>query len=62
MNNPTFKPTQSCYSIKEACAYLRLSENSVRRLMGRGLLKYSKALRTIKLLGESVETFYERTS
>lgn len=62
MNNLPFKPSQSCYSIKEACAYLRLSESSIRRLMERGLLKYSKALRNVKLLGDSVETLWERTS
>jgi excisionase family DNA binding protein len=62
MSNSTFKPSQSCYSINEAAAYLRISRDTVSKLIKRGLLKASKALRHVKILGESVETFYERTS
>lgn len=55
------RPQKASYSIKEAMAYLGMSESTVRRLIGRRLLRTSKVLRHVKILGEDVETLFTRT-
>ena len=49
------------FTVAEAAAYLRVSDKSVRRLISRGLLRPSKALRKLLIPCEQLETFYERT-
>ena len=57
---PTF-PQQATYTIKEAAAYLRVSERTIRNLISRKLLRRSRALRRALLLGEDVENFVAKT-
>ena len=49
------------YSVKEAAAFLNVSTKTVRRLLERGLLKSSKALRKKLIPCSELETFYQRT-
>ena len=57
-----FTPTKASYTIKEAIAYLGMSDKTVRRLIKRGLLSKSKGIAKIHLLGASVETYFSRTT
>jgi excisionase family DNA binding protein len=50
------------YSIKEAAQILGVSEKSVRRLLGRGLLKSNHALRVIRITRDSIVEFVKMTS
>ncbi len=61
MKAENFKPQKASYTIKEACVYLTMSDKTIRRLIARGLLRTSKALAKIHILGEDVETLFERT-
>ena len=54
-------PQQATYTIKEAAAYLRVSERTIRNLISRKLLRRSRALRRALLLGEDVENFVAKT-
>ena len=54
-------PQQATYTIKEAAAYLRVSERTIRNLISRKLLRRSRALRRALLLGEDVEDFVAKT-
>jgi len=47
------------YTIKDAAAMMSMSEKSVRRLLERGLLKSSPALRIKLITRDSIEAFAE---
>jgi excisionase family DNA binding protein len=49
------------FSVKEVALILGLSEKSVRRLIYRGLLRSSKALRHLRIPRSEIEKFLERT-
>ena len=55
-----FRP--AFFTVKEAARELNLSEKSIRRLLGRGLLRASKATRKILIPRCDIETFFERTA
>ena len=50
------------YTVKEAAIYLAVCEKSVRRLIGRGLLKPSRALRKLLIPLSELEDFFDRTA
>ena len=50
------------YSVSEVAAMFNISEKSVYRLLERGLLKSSSALRHKRILRASVETFVDSTT
>lgn len=50
------------YTIKDTARILSMSEKSVRRLLDRGLLKSSKALRTKLITAESIRNFASITA
>ena len=62
MKSEYSKPEKASYTIKEARAYLSMTDKTVRRLIARGLLRTSKVLAKIHILGEDVETLFARTS
>ncbi len=49
-------------SLKETAHTLNVSEKSVRRLIDRGLLKASKALRHIRVPVEAIDQFVKQTT
>lgn len=49
------------FTIKETAAFLSVSDKSVRRLIKRGELRYSKAFRKLIIPIEDLVSFYERT-
>jgi excisionase family DNA binding protein len=49
------------YSVKEAAAALNVSEVTVRRLIARGLLRPSRALRHLRIPKEQIEEFIRFT-
>ena len=49
------------YTIREAADYLGISQDTVRRLIKRGLLRRSLALRKILIPAEDVENFLAKT-
>ena len=53
----TDKYNKRWYSIPEAAEYLGVSEITVRRLITRGLLKRSGALRHVKIPADSLENY-----
>ena len=53
---------QTNYTIKEAAAYLRVCQKTVRNLISRKLLRTSKVLRHIRIPGEDVENLFAQTS
>jgi len=55
-------PAKGFYTIREAAVYLSISEKSVRRLVNRGLLKPSKALRKLLIPISQLEDFFNNTS
>ena len=57
-----FFPQKASYTIREAVGYLGMSDKSVRRLIERKLLRTSKALSKIHIIGEDVETLFTRTT
>jgi hypothetical protein len=50
------------YNIRDTAQLLSVSEKSVRRLLERGLLKSSHALRTKLITRESIELFAKATN
>jgi excisionase family DNA binding protein len=50
------------YSVREAADLLGVSEKSIRRLIDRGLLKASRALRHLLIPRKEIERFLERTT
>jgi excisionase family DNA binding protein len=50
------------YSVDETAVMLGLSSKSVRRLLGRGLLKGSRALRVIRISRSEIERFLKDTT
>jgi excisionase family DNA binding protein len=50
------------YTIKEAADYLSISDKSVRRLVKRGLLRPSRALRKLLIPIAELEGFFARTA
>jgi|LakMenEpi03Aug12_release.lakeMendotaPanAssembly.Ray.scaffolds.fasta_scaffold493662_1 excisionase family DNA binding protein len=59
---PRFVPQKPGYSIREAAAYIGVSERTVFELLNRKLLRRCKALRRTIIPGADVETFLERNS
>ena len=49
------------YTVKETAQLLSVSTKSVRRLLGRGLLKTNPALRIKLITRESIEAFAQMT-
>jgi len=49
------------YTIRDAADYLGVSQDTVRRLIKRGLLRRSLALRKILIPAEDVENFVTKT-
>jgi hypothetical protein len=54
-------PPKLLYSIKAAAKMLSVSEKSIRRLLGRGLLKSNPALRVKLITAESIQAFAAMT-
>ncbi len=54
---PILPSTKRFYSIKEAAVELNLSEATVRRLISRGLLRPSRAIRHIRIPREQLDEF-----
>ena len=50
------------FSVKEVAAILGVCEKSVRRLVARGLLRPSRALRHLRIARSEVEKFLERST
>ena len=50
------------YTVEETAAILKTSQKTVYRLVNRGLLKASKALRHLRITRKSVEDFLENTT
>jgi excisionase family DNA binding protein len=48
-------------TVKEAAIYLNVSTKTIRRLLERGLLKSSKALRKKLIPCTDLESFFQRT-
>jgi excisionase family DNA binding protein len=55
-------PAKGFYTIREAAVYLSISEKTVRRLVDRGLLKPSRALRKLLIPVSELEAFFGNTS
>ena len=57
-----FIPQQGTYTLREAAAYLKVSERQIRNFIARKLLRKSKVQAKILIPGEDVETLLARTS
>lgn len=58
-----FVPRKPIYTMKEAAAYLCVTDRTIRNFIKRGLLRKSRAIsRRTLIAGEDVETFLARTS
>lgn len=55
------KPEKNSYTLKEAAEFLKLSQRTIERLIARGLLRKSKALRRVIIPGTDIENLVERT-
>lgn len=55
-------PERLAFSVKETAAMLGVSEKTVRRLVARGLLRRSKALRHLIIPKKEIQQFLERTT
>jgi len=55
-------PERLCYTVKEAAIALNVSEKTIRRLLDRGLLKSSLALRKKLIPRQCLENFFQATS
>jgi DNA binding domain, excisionase family len=53
--------TPMFFTVAQAAAVLNLSEKTVRRLLERGILHSSKAIRKKLIPREDIETFFDRT-
>lgn len=62
VKNERFVPQQATYTLKEAAAFLRVSERQIRYFIARKLLRKSKAQAKTLIPGEDVETLIARTS
>ena len=64
MNNPTqdTKLVRLAYKLKEAAAMLGVSEKSVRRAIGRGLIKSSRAFRHVLITAAELKAFLQNTT
>jgi excisionase family DNA binding protein len=60
-NNTGGQPTRLAFSVKEAAALLGISEKSVRRLIDRGLIRSSRALRHLLIPKREIERFLQDT-
>ena len=49
------------YSIKEAAGILGVSDTTIRRLIDRGLLKASRAIRHIRITLDAIEDYKRKT-
>lgn len=49
------------YTIREAAEYLSVSDDTIRRLVKRGVLRRSLAVRKILISAEDVENFIAKT-
>lgn len=56
------RPQKNSYTLKEAADFLSISSRSVERLIVRGILRKSKALRRVIIPGLDVENLFEKTS
>jgi excisionase family DNA binding protein len=61
-NSSPAAPLRLAFSIKETSEILGISEKSVRRLIIRGLLRPSRALRTLLIPRRELERFLDETS
>jgi excisionase family DNA binding protein len=61
MNSKQAMPEPLVYTVEEAAAVLKISTKSVRRLLARGLLTGSKALRKILIPRQQLEAFLKAT-
>jgi excisionase family DNA binding protein len=50
------------FSVKETAAMLGVSEKTIRRLVARGLLRTSRALRHLLIPKKEIERFLEQTT
>ena len=50
------------YSVEEVASMLNVSSKTVYRLVDRGLLKATKALRHLRITASSIEQFLKETS
>jgi excisionase family DNA binding protein len=55
------KPLKNSYTLKEAADFLAISQRSVERLIRRGLIRKSKALRRVIIPGVDIENLVEST-
>jgi excisionase family DNA binding protein len=61
MNAKQAMPAPLVYTVEEAAAVLKISTKSVRRLIKRGFLTGSKALRKILIPRQQIEAFLKAT-
>jgi excisionase family DNA binding protein len=54
--------TKQYYTIKQTADYLSISDKSVRRLVERGLLRPSRALRKLLIPRAELDSFFARTA
>ena len=60
--NFTSAPARLAFSVRETAEILGVSEKSVRRLVSRGLLHSSRALRHLLIPKKEIERFLEDTT
>ena len=60
-SNEQAMPAPLVYTVEEAAAVLKISTKSVRRLLKRGFLTGSKALRKILIPRQQIEAFLKAT-
>jgi excisionase family DNA binding protein len=58
-DNPTLR---LAFSVKETAAMLGLSEKTIRRLIARGLLRSSRALRHLLIPKKEIDRFLDQTT
>jgi excisionase family DNA binding protein len=58
----TAAPLRLAFSVKETAEILGVSEKTVRRLISRGLLRSSRALRHLLIPKKEIERFLDDTS
>lgn len=56
------RPTRLAYSVQETAQMLGVCDKSVRRLIIRGLIRPSRALRHIRIPKDEIERFLRDTS
>ena len=55
-------PLRLAFSVKETAEILGISEKTVRRLISRGLLRASRALRHLLIAKKEIERFLDETT